>query len=118
MHVFPKRCEGAEELKYIFPSMQRDVQSLIETAKKIDKIKRIIVFGSAVTMNCGIGSDLDFAVDAPDVHDEDEFLEIVRPLRRAVRAETDIIHYNSIRNQLLMNEINSKGVDVYVNRNF
>ena len=73
MYVFPKRCDGADTLKYIFPSMQKEVQKVIEATKNIDCIRRITIFGSAVTMNCGIGSDLDIAVDAPDITDEDEF---------------------------------------------
>lgn len=60
-------------------------------------------------MNCGIGSDLDFAVDAPDMQDSNEFLKTVRPLRRAVQADTDIIHYNTIRNMLLKDEIDQRG---------
>lgn len=33
MYIFPKRCEGADELKYIFPSKQRAVQKAIELAR-------------------------------------------------------------------------------------
>ena len=113
--VFPKRCEGADELKYIFPLMQKEVQKVIDEAKKLPEIRRIIVFGSAVTMNCGIGSDLDIAIDAPDIADDDEFLKIVRPIRRILDVDTDIVHYNNIHNSLLLDEINRKGVDVYVN---
>ena len=89
MYVFPKRCDGADTLKYIFPSMQKEVQKVIEATKNIDCIRRITIFGSAVTMNCGIGSDLDIAVDAPDITDEDEFIQIIRPIRRAVCVDAD-----------------------------
>ncbi|MCU6720732.1 nucleotidyltransferase domain-containing protein [Porcipelethomonas ammoniilytica] len=116
MRIFPRRCEGADTLKYIFPSMQKEVQKVIDVIKSIDCIQRIIIFGSAVTLNCGMRSDLDIAVDAPGITDEDEFLRIIRPIKRAVDVETDIIHYNSIQSELLLNEINTKGVDVYDNR--
>lgn len=115
MCVFPKRCEGADVLKHIFPTMQNEVQKVIDTARTVPEIQRIIVFGSAVTMNCGIGSDLDIAVDAPGITDDEEFIKVVRPIRRALDVDTDIIHYNNIHSQLLLNEINKKGVDVYVN---
>ena len=116
MYVFPKRCDGADTLKYIFPSMQKEVQKVIEATKNIDCIRRITIFGSAVTMNCGIGSDLDIAVDAPDITDEDEFIQIIRPIRREVCVDADIIHLNGIKNQLLLNDIKTKGVDVYDRR--
>lgn len=116
MYVFPKRCDGADTLKYIFPSMQKEVQKVIEATKNIDCIRRITIFGSAVTMNCGIGSDLDIAVDAPDITDEDEFIQIIRPIRRAVCVDADIIHLNGIKNQLLLNDIKTKGVDVFDRR--
>ena len=113
---FPRRCDGADTLKYIFPSMQKEVQKVIDAIKSIDCIQRIIIFGSAVTLNCGMRSDLDIAVDAPGITDEDEFLRIIRPIKKAVDVETDIIHYNSIQSELLLNEINTKGVDVYDSR--
>lgn len=112
--VFPKKYEGADVLKHIFPLMQREVQKVIDTSSQIPEIKRVIVFGSALTLNCGIKSDLDIAVDIPDIQSEDEFLKLVRPIRRAISVDSDILHYNEIKNKLLLSEIDSKGVDVYV----
>ena len=37
MYIFPKRCDGADELKYIFPLMQKEVQKVIDTAKEIGR---------------------------------------------------------------------------------
>lgn len=116
MFIFPKRCEGADELKYIFPLMQKEVQKVIDTAKNLPEIRRIIIFGSAVTANCGIGSDLDIAVDAPEITSDDEFIGVVRPIRRALDVDSDIVHYNRIHSLILLDEIDLKGVDVYVNR--
>lgn len=96
MYVFPKRCDGADTLKYIFRLCKRGAES-DRGNKNIDCIRRITIFGSAVTMNCGIGSDLDIAVDAPDITDEDEFIQIIRPIRRAVCVDADIIHLNGIK---------------------
>jgi len=116
VYIFPRRCEGADELKHIFPSMQKEVQKVIDVAKKSSKIRRVIIFGSTVTFNCGIGSDLDIAIDAPGITNDDEFITITRPIRQALNVDSDIIHYNSIHSSLLLSEINAKGVDVYVNR--
>ena len=118
MCIFPKRVEGAEELKYIFPSKQKDVQRAIEIAQKTEGIRKLTVFGSAVTLNCGIGSDIDISVDAPDIRDDDEFNMLVRPIRKTLESEVDIIHFNSVRSDMLRNEILTKGVDVYVDRSF
>lgn len=115
MYIFPTRCEGAEELKYIFPSKQRAAQKAIELAKADSRIMRLIVFGSAVTLNCGIGSDIDIAIDAPDINN-DEFLSLAHPFLSEIPSEVDVVHYNSIGSELLKNEIHSKGVAIYVNR--
>lgn len=114
MYIFPVRCEGAEELKYIFPSKQRAAQKAIELAHADKRIKRVIVFGSAVTVNCGIGSDIDIAIDAPDIS-EDEFCLMARPFRREITSGVDIVHYNDIKNELLKSEIMNKGVVIYGN---
>ena len=111
MYIFRKRCEGSEKLKYIFPSKQKAVQKAIELAMNDSRIKRIIIFGSAITMKCGSGSDLDIALDIPDM-DFDGFTKIARPFFTEIPSEVDVIHYNDIRSELLKNEVN-KGVCVY-----
>lgn len=116
MYKFPKRCEGDDILVHIFPAMQKQVQRVIDYAKTSEKIKRVRVFGSAVTLNCGIGSDLDIAIDAPDIISDEDFFKISRPIRNLLDVNADIMHYNRIHSELLLNEIDTKGVDVYVNR--
>ena len=115
MRVFPVVTAGDESLKYIFPSKQKAAQQAIALAKQDDRIQRLVIFGSAVTMRCGTVSDLDIAVDAPNVS-EDEFMKIARSFYRGIDSEIDMIHYNSIRNMLLKKEIDEKGVSVYVQR--
>lgn len=113
--MFPRVAPGDETLKYVFPSKQRAAQQAITLAKRDDRIRRLVIFGSAVTMQCGTVSDLDIAVDAPDVSEE-EFLKIARSFYREIDSEVDMIHYNAIRSPLLKREIDEKGVDVYVQR--
>ena len=64
MRVFPQVAKGSERLKYIFPSKQRDAQIAINIASADERIERLIVFGSAVSPDCGTDSDIDIAVSA------------------------------------------------------
>lgn len=111
MTIFPKRVEGADELKYIFPSKQKAVQKAIELASNDSRIERLIIFGSAVTMKCGTGSDIDIALDVPGM-DNDSFAGLARPFYTEIPSEVDVIHYNGIHSELLKSEID-KGVCVY-----
>lgn len=111
MHIFPMTINGDDMLKFVFPTKQRDVQKAIELAKEDERICRLIVFGSAVTVNCGMTSDIDFAIEA-DVT-EDEYLKIARKFYLGIPSEIDLIHYNHIRNELLKHEIDTKGIAVY-----
>lgn len=111
MYVFPKRCQGSDKLKYIFPSKQKAVQKAIELAMNDSRIERLIIFGSAITMKCGIGSDIDIALDVPNI-DFEEFAKLARPFFTEIPSEVDIIHYNKIHSELLKKEVD-KGVCVY-----
>lgn len=115
MTIFPIVTTGDETLKYVFPMKQRDAQKAIALARADSRIERLIIFGSAVTMSCGAGSDMDIAIDAPDI-DEDEFLKIARGFYLGIDSEIDLIHYNNIHSSLLKDEIDRKGVCVYAKR--
>lgn len=112
MLIFPVVAQGSETLKYVFPSKQRDVQKAIEIASADERIDRLILFGSAVTRNCGTTSDIDLAVSAPGMSEE-AFLKVTRRFRLAMDSDLDILHYESIRDELLNQEIQKKGVTVY-----
>ena len=112
MQVFPVVTAGDAALRYVFPTKQRDVQEAIDLAKSDGRIVRLILFGSAVTLRCGVTSDIDLAIDAPEASEE-EFLKIAHGFYRSIKSEVDVIHYNYIRNSLLKEEIDTKGVCVY-----
>ena len=113
--VFPLVTEGDETLKYVFPTKQRAAQTAINLAQADGRIDRLVIFGSAVTMQCGMKSDMDIAVDAPNMS-EDDFMKLARGFYRGIDSEVDVIHYNNIHNALLKREIDEKGVPVYVKR--
>ena len=110
--VFPKVFEGDDVLVHIFPTKQRDVQKAIELARQDPRIDRIVVFGSAVSLKCGDTSDLDLAIFAPGIS-FDEFVLLARPFLKELDTELDLIHYEDIHNDLLREEINKKGVEIY-----
>ncbi len=114
MCIFPIKYEGDDVLRYIFPSKQKAVQTAIDIAVKDKRIERLIIFGSAITKSCGMGSDIDIAIDAPDA-DADEFPSIAHPFYKDVPSEIDVIHYNNIHSELLRENVN-KGVCVYVKK--
>ena len=112
---FPMITKGDSTLQYVFPSKQKAAQAAIDLAKADSRIERLILFGSAVTMNCGVTSDIDIAIDAPDVSEE-EFLKIARSFYLGVPSELDMVHYNRITSPLLKSEIDRKGAVMYVKR--
>ena len=113
MRIFPVIIDGDESLKYVFPAKQKDAQVAISLAKADNRINRLIIFGSSVTMDCGMTSDIDIAIDAPNIS-EDDFLRIAHKFFIGIKSEVDVIHYNNIRSSMLKNEIDTKGVPVYV----
>lgn len=115
MWIFPVVTKGSETLKYVFPSKQKDVQKAIEIASADERIERLILFGSAVTKDCGTESDLDIAVSAPEM-DDDAFLTVVRRFHLAIDSEVDLVRLESIRDRTLDREIQRKGVTVYAKR--
>lgn len=112
---FPLVVDGDQSLRNIFPSKQADTQKAVALAQADRRIRRLIVFGSAVTMRCGTASDLDLAVDAPDIS-EDEFGKLARQFYLGIPSEVDVIHYNAIQNPMLKAEIDGKGVTIYAKR--
>jgi predicted nucleotidyltransferase len=110
MAVFPIRVtSGDTVVKHIFPSKQKDVQAIINEARKSPLVRRVFVFGSAITWNCGVYSDLDIAVEYDGTV---PFEQIVSPFFKCADGKTDIIEYNSIHDDLLRKSVEN-GVVVY-----
>ena len=110
--VFPIIVQGEASLQYVFPTKQKAVQSAIDIARADRRIRRLILFGSAITLNCGIRSDIDLAIDAPGLNEQD-FSTMAHTFYIQIDSEMDLVHYNSIHSQLLRSEIDQKGVCVY-----
>lgn len=95
---FPlKNCQ------HIHPLQQRDVWELTEHIRKKQSVRRIILFGSSLTSNCTIDSDIDLYV---------EMDEKCRPITEYFDITYDLWTNFNVDNAML-NEIIEKGVIVY-----
>ncbi|MCR5042392.1 MAG: nucleotidyltransferase domain-containing protein [Clostridia bacterium] len=113
--MFPLIVNGEDVLRRVFPSKQAAAKAAIDLARRDERISCLWLFGSALTTDCGMTSDLDLAIDAPGVGG-DEFLRLIRPFYRNIDSEVDIVDYNDLRNLALKEEITNKGVRLYVKR--
>ena len=58
-----KNINNYEEVySYIFPYFQKKVHYIVEKLKKFDSVEKIIIFGSILTNNTGIDSDIDICI--------------------------------------------------------
>lgn len=112
MNTFPVVTQGNDILKYIFPTKQKDVLKIIEYSQENPNILKTIIFGSSVTWSCSVSSDIDIAVILED-HSDNEFGKVIHELTNRLNSEFDLINYNRLDNDILKNEIDSKGVIIY-----
>lgn len=63
---YPVKCSAVKfkNCEYIHPLKQIEVQLIVNMLSKHECVKKIIVFGSAVSMRCHSGSDLDIYVES------------------------------------------------------
>lgn len=104
-------ANGEGVLSKVFPTKQRDVHTAIQIAKSDPRIKRLILFGSAISTRCGTDSDIDLAVDSE--MSAEQFAAIAHKFYVGVPSEIDVINLNNLHNELLKNEIAEKGVEIY-----
>ena len=88
------------------------VKDSIEIAKQNTDIKRVIVFGSAVTDQCREDSDIDFCFDVADTFDEIKMVKTFGRIGAVCERNADRLIYSALRGKI-KNEVNTKGVIVY-----
>lgn len=111
--VFPVRYNGESKIKYVFPTKQKDVDTIIKYAKSVDYIQRIIIFGSAVTWKCNVNSDIDIAVCFSDDNDDNSYSIFFKFLTKNIKSQFDLIDYQNNTNKYLKKDIDTKGVVIY-----
>ena len=91
---------------------REQVASCLNIVKNYPFVKKMIIFGSSVTDNCGKTSDLDICLDFDGTFDKMSNYNLHVELRKACNHNCDILKYHKINGEI-KNEIDNKGVIVY-----
>jgi uncharacterized protein len=79
-------------------------------------IKKAAIFGSCARGEMSRGSDVDFLVEASDIHSGLIFVEIKRKLENTLRRKVDLISYKSLDYSNLKDSILSEAKVIYEKR--
>lgn len=98
----------------MFGLLDRDIEYILRALKQFDEIEEARVFGSRAMGNYKKGSDIDLVIIGKGVTSSvlyklDDYLNEVYPLPYFF----DIIQYESIVNEKLINHINKEGKVIY-----
>lgn len=98
----------------MFGLFERDVDLIVKALGKFEEIDRAFIFGSRAIGNYKKGLDIDIAllgdkVTRRTVADLNELLDEEYPLPYFF----DILHYEEISNEKLIEHIDTKGIEVY-----
>lgn len=108
----------AKNLEYIHPLKQELVNAISARAAQESCIRRIIVFGSAITNRCNPFSDLDLCVDwAIQSHDTNgvydrRTLPFLKYISLESKGNCDVLAYDDVENKEMKRNID-EGVVVY-----
>lgn len=85
------------------------LQSIIQTCMVFPSVKRVILYGSRARGDYRNGSDIDIAIDAPEMSDI-EFSRLWNSLDDLPIIYTmDIVHLQSLKNEALLDAIRQEG---------
>ena len=101
----------------MFGLLDRDIKYIIKALEQHDEIEKAIIFGSRAMGNYKKGSDVDIAIIGENVnrsiiYNLEDFLNEVYPLPYFF----DIIQYNEITNENLINHIDNEGKLLYTKK--
>lgn len=88
------------------------VCQIIEAARKHDIVKRLIIFGSAVTDHCTDESDIDICADVSYQEKGLKVYHLGVDLARICNGNCDILFYDRLKGKI-KDEVDAKGVVVY-----
>ena len=101
----------------MFGLLDRDIKYIIKALEQHDEIEKAIIFGSRAMGNYKKGSDVDIAIIGENVnrsiiYNLEDCLNEVYPLPYFF----DIIQYNAITNENLINHIDNEGKILYTKK--
>ncbi len=101
----------------MFGLLDRDIKYINKALKQYDEVEKAIIFGSRAMGNYKKGSDVDLAIIGEKVNKSiiykiDDYLNEVYTLPYFF----DIIQYNEITNENLINHINNEGKIIYIKK--
>lgn len=99
----------------MFGLLDRDIVYINKALEKFEEIEKAIIFGSRAMGNYKKGSDVDIAIIGENVTNKtifklDDYLNEVYPLPYFF----DVINYNLLNNEKLIEHINNKGKAIYI----
>lgn len=99
----------------MFGLLDRDIVYINKALEKFEEIEKAIIFGSRAMGNYKKGSDVDIAIIGKNVTNKtifklDDYLNEVYPLPYFF----DVINYNLLNNEKLIEHINNKGKVIYM----
>lgn len=84
-------------------------QSIIDICFSFDTVQRVILYGSRARGDATTGSDIDLAIDAPTMHDQD-FSRLWNQLDDLpIIYSIDVVHIQSLKNKDLLDAIKREG---------
>ncbi|MCD7955763.1 MAG: nucleotidyltransferase domain-containing protein [Lachnospiraceae bacterium] len=92
---------------------RKEVERVIQIARKTGVVRRLIIFGSAVTDDCREESDVDMCLDISCETSDKRLRRPMYDFNEACDFNCDILFYHKL-GEKLRKEIDSKGVAVYV----
>ncbi|MCC8106116.1 MAG: nucleotidyltransferase domain-containing protein [Clostridiales bacterium] len=104
-----------DNLARISTVKRSEVEKTIQIAQTSDVIRRLIIFGSAVTDNCREESDVDICLDVSCSTRDKRLFRPVCDFNKACNYNCDVLFYHRL-GEKLKKEIDTKGVEVYVAR--
>ena len=88
------------------------VCQMIDVAREHDIVKRLIIFGSAVTDHCTDESDIDICADVSYQEKGLKVYKLGADLARICNGNCDILFYDRLKGRI-KDEVDTKGVVVY-----
>lgn len=95
----------------VYPLKQKEVAAIYDAVKDCKEVRKVIIFGSAVTGYCHVGSDLDICIDA-DASDGMKIYELQKIIGTICDWNCDIIMYSNMGNRL-KETVGKEGVVIY-----